>query len=197
MRLGWRDRLATIAVTALLTSCLWVLIGAWVWERYVPGAARPSVMAVPPAAAPVQVRGLLIPVPGVAADKLEDTFTQARAAGRHHDAIDIMAPRGTPVRAATAGTVEKLFLSKDGGNTIYVRSPDRRTMYYYAHLDRYASGLGEQQQVRQGQVIGYVGSTGDANPAAPHLHFAINLMRPEDGWWQGQPIDPYPLLGGR
>lgn len=101
---------------------------------------------------------------------------------------------GTPVLAAAPGTLEKLFFSKLGGNTIYVRSPDRRRMYYYAHLQSYAPGIAERQPIRAGQVIGFVGATGDASPDAPHLHFAINEMQPEDGWWKGQPINPYPLL---
>lgn len=147
----------------------------------------------------VSPSGLQIPVAGVRPEQLTDTYTQARAGGaRTHDAIDIMAPRGTPVFAATDGTVEKLFFSHGGGGiTVYVRSPDRAWIYYYAHLDHYAPGLAEGQQVRRGDPLGFVGSTGDASPQAPHLHFAINRMGPADRWWQGTPINPYPLLAGR
>lgn len=140
--------------------------------------------------------GLALPVLGVRPAQLLDTFTQARAGGaRVHDAIDIMAPRGTPVVAAAPGTVEKLFFSKGGGGiTAYVRSLDHRWLYYYAHLDAYAPGLREGRPIRRGDPIGTVGSTGNANPAGPHLHFAVLRMRPGDKWHQGTPINPYPLL---
>jgi murein DD-endopeptidase MepM/ murein hydrolase activator NlpD len=90
--------------------------------------------------------------------------------------------------------VEKLYQSAHGGTTVYVRSPDRRRIYYYAHLDRYAFGLAERQQVSTGDLLGFVGSTGDASPEAPHLHFAVELADPSAGWWQGRAINPYPLL---
>ena len=143
--------------------------------------------------------GLAIPVAGIKPDQLVDTYTQARAGGqRTHDAIDILAPEGTPVIAAAPGRIEKLFFSNGGGGvTAYVRSPDRRWSYYYAHLLSYAPGLAEGQQVRRGQVIGRVGHTGNANPAGPHLHFAILRMNPGERWWQGTAINPYPLLAGR
>jgi murein DD-endopeptidase MepM/ murein hydrolase activator NlpD len=138
---------------------------------------------------------LLIPVAGVRAAQLSDTFTQARALGRPHNAIDIMAPRGTLVVAAADGTVEKLYFSNGGGGiTAYVRSPDRRWIHYYAHLNAYAPGLAEGQRVRRGDPIGRVGSTGNANPAGPHLHFAVHAMGPGERWWQGRAINPYPLL---
>jgi murein DD-endopeptidase MepM/ murein hydrolase activator NlpD len=138
---------------------------------------------------------LLIPVAGVARAQLVDTFADARGNGRRHDAIDIMAPRGTPVLAAADGSVEKLYFSQGGGGiTVYVRSPDRRWTYYYAHLDGYAPGLAEGQQVRRGTPLGFVGSTGDASPAGPHLHFALNAMAPGERWWEGIPVNPYPLL---
>ncbi|OHE84164.1 MAG: hypothetical protein A2579_02005 [Lysobacterales bacterium RIFOXYD1_FULL_69_11] len=141
--------------------------------------------------------GLLIPVQGIAVNALLDTFNDARGQSRVHDAIDIMAPRGTPVLAAADGTVEKLFTSDAGGLTIYQFEPSGRYAYYYAHLDRYAAGLDEGDTLRRGQVIGYVGSTGNASEDAPHLHFAIFLLGPEKRWWEGSAINPYPLLGGR
>jgi murein DD-endopeptidase MepM/ murein hydrolase activator NlpD len=142
--------------------------------------------------------GLMIPVAGVRPGQLLDTFSQARAGGaRVHDAIDIMAPRGTPVVAAAGGVVEKLYFSRGGGGiTVYVRSPDRLWTYYYAHLDRYAPGLAEGQRVARGDMLGFVGSTGNANPAGPHLHFAIMRMNPGDRFYQGRAINPYPLLAG-
>ena len=143
--------------------------------------------------------GLAIPVAGVKAEQLVDTYTQARAGGaRSHDAIDIMAAMGTPVVAAAPGTVEKLFFSDGGGGiTAYVRSDDGRWSYYYAHLQAYAPGLHEGQRVERGSPIGTVGVTGNANPTGPHLHFAINRMNPGEKWWQGTPINPYPLLAGK
>jgi len=137
---------------------------------------------------------LVIPVSGVRPDQLSDTFDDARGEGRVHDAIDIMAPRGTAVIAAAAGTIEKLFDSRLGGRTIYIRRLGGQWMDYYAHLDSYVTGLAEGQKVVQGQLIGTVGSTGDASPEAPHLHYAINMMAPGESWWQGRAINPYPLL---
>lgn len=137
---------------------------------------------------------LLLPVQGTRAADLTDTFTDARSEGRSHDAIDIMAAKGTPVLAVADGHVEKLFTSERGGLTIYQFEPTGRYAYYYAHLDRYADGLAEKQQIRRGQVIGYVGATGNASPDAPHLHFAIFLLGPEKQWWKGSPVNPYPIL---
>lgn len=139
---------------------------------------------------------LLLPVAGVRADQLQDTYSDARGQGRSHDAIDIMAPTGTPVLAVDDGTITKLFNSKPGGLTIYQFDPRAEYAYYYAHLDRYADGLREGQSVSRGDVIGYVGFSGNASPAAPHLHFAIILLGPEKNWWQGTPINPYTALGG-
>lgn len=160
---------------------------------------QPRAVPAPAGEAPAIVpSGLAIPVAGMRPDRLADTYTQARSGGRVHDAIDIMAAAGTPVIAAAQGTVEKLYFSEGGGGiAIYVRSPDRRWTYYYAHLQGYAPGLHEGQRVARGDVIGFVGSTGNASPDAPHLHFAVNRMGPEDGWWQGAPVNPYPLLTGR
>ncbi len=143
--------------------------------------------------------GLAIPVAKVQPGQLVDTYTQARADGaRVHDAIDIMAAEGTPVFAAAPGTVEKIFFSDGGGgNTVYVRSDDGRWTYYYAHLRDYASGLAEGQKVRQGTPLGTVGHTGNASPDGPHLHFAIARMQPGEKWYQGSPINPYPLLAAK
>jgi murein DD-endopeptidase MepM/ murein hydrolase activator NlpD len=202
---------STAVVTATLTSAFWIF-------AYNTGVLSPAeagkvtasgdIAVVDPASGPpvaiaesveVGPAGLAIPVAGVKAGQLTDTFTQARAGGaRVHDAIDIMADEGTPVIAATDGTVEKLFLSEGGGGiTAYVRSPDQRWSYYYAHLQGYAPGLAEGQKVRRGQVIGRVGHTGNANPEGSHLHFAINQMRAGEKWHQGTPINPYPLLAGK
>jgi len=137
---------------------------------------------------------LRIPVEGVRPEQLHDTFTDARGLGRSHDAIDIMAPRATEVRAADDGTIAKLFTSQAGGLTIYQFDPTETFSYYYAHLDHYASGLSERQTVKRGQLLGYVGSTGNASATAPHLHFEIARLGPEKKWWKGDAINPYPLL---
>ena len=193
------------AIGAVLASLFWIWFYGSVADDGIK-AAGDKVIVNPSAGAPIVVAeglevgpaGLAVPVAGVKRTELSDTFTQARAGGaRAHDAIDIMAPRGTPVLAAAAGTVEKLFNSRGGGGiTVYVRSADNRWVYYYAHLDRYAPGLAEGQAVQRGTPLGTVGSTGNANPAGPHLHFAINRMSPGQKWYQGSPINPYPLLAG-
>ena len=137
--------------------------------------------------------GMTLPIDGLTAANLHDTFDETRG-GHTHDAIDIMEPRGTPVHAVVDGTIKKLFASKPGGNTIYLFDIPREYCYYYAHLDRYAEGIHEGMHVAQGDVIAYVGSSGDANAAAPHLHFEIHVLSPEKHWWQGTPINPYPVL---
>ena len=137
---------------------------------------------------------LLVPVQGVRAGELRDTLSEARSGGRTHRAIDILAPYGTPVIASVDGTIRKLFTSKAGGITIYEFDRDEARVYYYAHLDRYADGLAEGQFVRQGSVIGYVGTSGNAPVGTPHLHFSIENLPPTKEWWKGEPINPYPLL---
>lgn len=136
-------------------------------------------------------RHLLIPVEGVNAKTLADTFDAARSQGRTHDALDILAPRHTAVVAVEDGTIEKLFTSKLGGLTIYEFDPTRTYAYYYAHLDAYAADLHEHARVGRGQVIGYVGTTGDAPKNTPHLHFAVFVLTPAKQWWKGEPIDPF------
>jgi murein DD-endopeptidase MepM/ murein hydrolase activator NlpD len=139
---------------------------------------------------------LAMPVADVDPLKLTSNFAEKRG-GRPHEALDIMAPRGTPVMAVDQGNVVKLFTSKEGGLTVYQFDDSRTRCYYYAHLDRYALGLKEGMLLRRGEVLGYVGSTGNASPNAPHLHFAVFILGPEKQWWKGAPIDPLPLLLGR
>lgn len=152
------------------------------------------------ATAPVQETPLLpplrIPVEGIAAADLVDSFADARSQDRLHDALDIMAPEGTPVLAAADGPVVKLFDSVRGGLTLYQFDEAGQVAFYYAHLQRYAEGVQEDKQLHQGDVLGYVGHTGNANPAAPHLHFAIFVLGPDKRWWDGEAINPYPLLAG-
>ncbi len=141
--------------------------------------------------------GLVVPVQGIAPRAIADTWGQSRAGGaRAHQGTDIMAPGGTPVLAATDGVVEKLFDSGAGGRTLYVRSGDRRWTYYYAHLAGYASGMREGLPVKAGQTVGFVGDTGNAGAGNYHLHFGVSRMGFGDRWWQGEPVNPYPLLVG-
>jgi len=135
---------------------------------------------------------LIIPVEGVVATQLVDTWGQARSEGRKHEGIDIMAPLGTPVRATAAGRIAKFFFSKRGGNTVYEFDQTGRVVYYYAHLSAYAAGLKEGDEVRQGQLIAYVGSTGNAT--SPHLHFEIQRANADHQWWRGTAFNPYQPL---
>lgn len=137
-------------------------------------------------------RTLVVPVTGVDPAALVDTFDQGRP-GHRHEAIDILAPRGTPVVAVDDGPLVKLFTSKPGGLTVYQFDRDGRLAYYYAHLDRYADGVQEGMALRRGDVIGYVGTTGNAR-GTPHLHFAVFRLGPERQWWKGEAVNPYPAL---
>jgi murein DD-endopeptidase MepM/ murein hydrolase activator NlpD len=139
--------------------------------------------------------GLGLPIAGLRKADVQDTFDQGRdQGGRRHEAVDIMQPRGTPVLAMTAGSVKKLFHSKPGGLTVYQFDVGEAYCFYYAHLDRYADGLEEGMVVNRGDVLGYVGSTGNASPEAPHLHLAVFRLGPEKKWWEGIPVNPYPIL---
>jgi murein DD-endopeptidase MepM/ murein hydrolase activator NlpD len=149
------------------------------------------------AAAPSEAASLLVPVAGVRPDQLRDTFQAARSEGRMHDAIDIAAPRGTPVLAAADGRIVKLFESVPGGTTIYQLGTDNKTIYYYAHLDRYAEGVREGNVLRRGEVIAYVGDTGNAGAGNYHLHFSVSIVSDPKRYWQGTNVNPYPLLTGK
>lgn len=169
------------------------------WVRPSDSANAPSDQAQGPAAPPdpdLRRRRLLLPVRGVRPEQLQNTYDHSRSDGRVHEAIDIMAPRHTPVLAVEDGRIAKLFNSKQGGLTIYQFDPTETYAYYYAHLDRYAPGLEEGDQVRRGQLVGYVGFTGNASPEGPHLHFAIYRLTSEKKWWDGQPVNPFPVLVG-
>ena len=214
------DRIATIAVTAAVTSAIWFASDAELFRlKRVDPVAEPTPavgQTVPVNSAPSPERtgldkrtatrmppaasgSLVIPVAGASASELVDTYYDSRGEGtRLHEAIDIMAPTGTPVMAAAPGTVEKLFKSQAGGLTVYVRSSDRETIYYYAHLDAYAPGLREGNAIAAGEAIGTVGASGNASPDAPHLHFAIMRTAGNAQWWEpSNPVNPYPLLAGK
>jgi peptidoglycan LD-endopeptidase LytH len=141
------------------------------------------------AAPPIKV----LPIAGITVKDLHDSFNEMHH-GHPHEAIDIVEPRGTPVRAVVDGTIKKIFFSRPGGKTIYEFDRAPAYCYYYAHLDGYASDLHEGQPVSAGELIGYTGSTGNASPDAPHLHFAVYELGPNKHWWQGRALDPYPML---
>ncbi len=165
-------------------------------EATAPAADPPQAVTPPDPAVLAALRKmtLLMPVQGIEPAQLSDTYSDARGEGRSHDAIDIMAPTGRPVRAVADGRIAKLFDSVPGGLTIYQFDAQEQVAFYYAHLDRYAEGVVEGQEVKRGDLIGYVGWTGNASEAAPHLHFAIFVLGPEKKWWQGTAVNPYPVL---
>lgn len=197
-RLGTMAGLVLLAVLALFASMVRIS-----WQPSPPVAATYLAVAPPPQQA-AQDPGnldhplLALPIAGISRASIHDSWGDPRQNGlRLHHGTDIMAPQGTPVIAAAPGTVEKLFFSNGGGGiTAYVRSPDRRWSYYYAHLSGYAPGLHEGLVVRAGDPIGFVGDTGNAGAGNYHLHFGMSRMQPTDRWWQGEAVNPYPLLAG-
>ena len=216
------EKVQVALVTATLVSAGWIMAGAFLLDRDESAAIREelnSSQQADPVPASEESRSvqaetapdttprvttqpsgesaqLMIPVMGMTAGDLTDTFTDDRGGGtRLHEAIDIMAPTGTSVVAAAPGKLERIFLSAAGGNTLYVRSEDGETIYYYAHLDEYAQGLTEGMAIRRGQRLGTVGSSGNADPSAPHLHFAMMRTQPDAEWWEPSiAVNPYPLL---
>jgi murein DD-endopeptidase MepM/ murein hydrolase activator NlpD len=168
-------------------------------EEPAPVAPPPTAISSTPATAGTVVdelrnRQLTLPVHGIKRDDLRDTFNELRGSSRRHEALDVLAPRNTPVLAVEDGTIARLFLSDAGGITIYQFDPTETFCYYYAHLERYAEGLKEGAPIKRGQVIGYVGTTGNAPRNTPHLHFAIFKLADDKKWWQGTAIDPYSVL---
>jgi murein DD-endopeptidase MepM/ murein hydrolase activator NlpD len=154
-------------------------------------AAGASQAADEAAITAIRQRSLRLPIDDTDVEQLKGMFARTRDGGPPHEAVDIAAPRDTPIHAVDDGTIAKLFSSKAGGLTIYQFDPDQRFSYYYAHLERYAPGLAEGQRVMRGDVIGLVGTSGNAPPDAPHLHFAISELDAARQWWSGRPIDPY------
>jgi len=192
--------LATVAIAAFVphASRSAAAPDANLRTSVVPVVAKVDVKEASPAGdlADLAARQLLMPVQGFDPKGLRDNFEEMRGL-RRHEALDIMAPRGTPVVAADDGTIAKLFRSVAGGITIYQFDPAQKFVYYYAHLDRYRDGLGQGDAVKRGEVIGYVGSTGNAPANAPHLHFTIFELGPEKRWWRGKAVNPYPYLAAR
>ena len=169
-----------------------------IWRGTPPSVGTSGSVATGEAVASLNERKLTLPVRGVERSDLHDSYSDSRGSGaRSHEALDIMAARGTPVVAVENGRIAKLFTSKAGGLTIYQFDPTEQYCYYYAHLDHYADNLREGMTLSRGDVIGYVGSTGNASAAAPHLHFAIFRLTPERQWWKGEPINPFGFLGGQ
>jgi murein DD-endopeptidase MepM/ murein hydrolase activator NlpD len=195
----WTIVIVTALISSAVTSAFWVVA----FNRgpvSTPPEPRQTEGQTAPTRAELEIgpSGLAIPVAGIKPEALANTYQAARSGGRVHNAIDIMAPHGTPVVASAPGVVEKLFFSQGGGGiSVYVRSPDKQWIFYYAHLEAYAPGLKEGQAVKQGDVLGTVGSTGNASPSGPHLHFAVNKMAAGDDWHDGSPVNPYPLLAGK
>ncbi|HWM95116.1 MAG TPA: peptidoglycan DD-metalloendopeptidase family protein [Thermoanaerobaculia bacterium] len=170
----------------------------WVQPAPIEGAPQAEVRPAPlPPSPELLQRNLVLPVQGIRPEQLLNTFEDARGGGRVHEAIDIMAARNTPVLAVEDGRIAKLFTSKQGGLTIYQFDPAEKYAYYYAHLERYADGVKEGGMLKRGQVLGYVGTSGNAGPDNPHLHFAIFRLTPEKKWWEGAPVNPFQVLGGR
>jgi peptidoglycan LD-endopeptidase LytH len=156
------------------------------------GPAAPAPLAAGVVLDLLRNRDLRLPVDDADVEKMKGGFEERRdAGGRGHEAVDILAPRNTPVRAVDDGTIAKLFSSRAGGITLYQFDPTGRFCYYYAHLERYADDVKEGQRVYRGQVIGYVGTTGNAPPNTPHLHFAVFELDAERNWWKGRALDPY------
>ncbi|HEU4563106.1 MAG TPA: M23 family metallopeptidase [Gemmatimonadaceae bacterium] len=141
----------------------------------------------------IRARQLIVPVAGVGPEKVPDTFGASRGA-RRHGALDILAPRGTPVLSADDGRVLRVSSNALGGLTVYATDPGERLVYYYAHLDRYREGLAAGMRLARGDTIGFVGTTGNAPADTPHLHFQVMLVVPDRKYWNGEPIDPRPYL---
>ena len=139
---------------------------------------------------------IMIPVAGVSPSMIEDSFTAARDGDRQHNALDILAPRNTPIIAADDGTILRLSTNQLGGITIYAADRDHEFVYYYAHLDHYRDGLVANQKIAKGDTLGFVGTTGNAPKDVPHLHFQIMLWPSDGKYWVGEPVNPYPVLRG-
>jgi peptidoglycan LD-endopeptidase LytH len=193
---GWRAMRRSSSVCFILSAQL-LLIGFVLYFSRL--AEPPGHRAEAPGernefgANPSKAPTIGLPFRNLKAADLRDSFNELHH-GHRHEAIDIMAARGTPVLAVVDGKIEKLFVSKAGGNTIYEFDNSHTYCYYYAHLDRYADGLSEGTQISRGTLIGYVGSSGNASPNAPHLHFAIYRLGAKPRWWKGVPMNPYPIL---
>jgi murein DD-endopeptidase MepM/ murein hydrolase activator NlpD len=144
----------------------------------------------------LRTRRIVLPVAGADMSKVEDSFSEPRDGGRVHRAIDILAPRGTPILSADDGKILRMTTSNLGGISMYTVDPDSRLVYYYAHMDHYHDAMSPGRAIAKGDTLGYVGTTGNAPKDTPHLHFQV-MRWPADGkYWNGDPIDPFEALGG-
>lgn len=188
---------AMVVLLAILAAVCLMTLGMRMASKAAQVAPSPVAASSSPSAASgdevLAARDLIIPVEGVSRATLRNNFEEGRGK-RKHEALDIMAARGTPVFAVDSGRVAKLFNSAAGGLTVYQFDRDERYAYYYAHLDGYAQGLAEGMALKRGDLVGYVGSTGNAPPHAPHLHFTIFRLGPDKKWWKGTAINPYRFL---
>ena len=191
-----RSRAGLVGVVLGLAVGLGALLGAWVRGRAGSEAPPPSNPADAARETPdvesLRARRLALPLTGLDVRRLRDTFGDPRDGGAH-EALDIPAPRGTRVVAVDDGVVARLFSGARGGLTVYQYDPSSTYCYYYAHLDGYAPGLREGARLRRGDLIGFVGTTGNAPPGTPHLHFAIFRLGTPPRWWEGTPVNPYLL----
>jgi murein DD-endopeptidase MepM/ murein hydrolase activator NlpD len=188
-RVGW----VVLGVILLAAAAFAAMLGGGDGPR----VARAPVAVKPPPTENWQVDGmprLAMPVAGFSRTAVTDSWGDPRSGGRGHRGNDIMAAAGTPVVAVTPGTVEKLFQSRLGGTTLYLRSPDRRWLFYYGHLMAYAPGIREGQQVKTGDLLGFVGDTGAGSGGNPHLHFSVTRVTPQQKWYEGEDVNPYPML---
>ncbi len=188
--IGWMMRSALVPPGAIVGPAT-VAVAAPPERPIATGGAAPT--AASPAAAAIgtlEDRRLALPIESADVSKMRGSFAEVHS-GHAHEAVDILAPRGTPIHAVDDGKIAKLFESKAGGHTIYQYDPTGRFCYYYAHLDSYAAGLRDGDPVARGQVIGYVGTSGNAPPDTPHLHFTIFQVTSAGRWWDGKAIDPY------
>jgi murein DD-endopeptidase MepM/ murein hydrolase activator NlpD len=189
-RITWR-RLFLAATWLEIAALVGVVAYLAITDRVVVVSVQPRAALQ---AAKEEERGIAIPVAGVRREELRDSFRAARSGGRQHLGIDIMAPEGTPVLAAARGVIVKRDSSALGGISLYQRADDGITIYYYAHLSRYAAAIDEGDLVRRGDVIAYVGHTGNANASAPHLHFGVYTVTDPNRWWHGRDLNPYVVL---
>jgi murein DD-endopeptidase MepM/ murein hydrolase activator NlpD len=194
--------LAAVALMLLLSACAPVLpppvpaspLPETAVESPSPGGTWSDFVVAEADLDGLRAAGLLVPVKGVSPSKIEDSFDAPRDGGRRHDAVDILAPRGTPVVSATDGWVLRVGTNSLGGNVVWTSDPDQRFVHYYAHLDRYARGIRAGERVQRGTVLGYVGTTGNAPPNVPHLHFQVMRVNDAKRWWDGTPVNPRPFL---
>jgi murein DD-endopeptidase MepM/ murein hydrolase activator NlpD len=189
IRITWRAAMVAVALTEAAVGIAIAI--------YLVASGRELVIAFRPREAArtiAETPRLIVPVAGVRRQELRDSYGAGRSGGRAHKGIDIMAAERTPVLAAATGVIVKRDSSGLGGISLYQRDLDGATIYFYAHLNGYRAGIKEGDLVRQGEVIAYVGHTGNAQASAPHLHFGVYTVTDPNRWWRGRDLNPYPLL---